>query len=364
MAGNEVTTSAQGENKVSSSTMVLNDIGEAITLPALPQYDTLRGLSSERKPRDYVLPSFPVGKVGLLTGAGGTGKSVVAIQMAFQVAAGRACDFSLRGVTLPREQQCQVLYVSLEDEEADIDDRLAYLREYWQHDEEKNAWLHDLTELVHFVPLAGCGVTLVDNDCNRTPTFFAVIEKAKAIKYLRLIIVDTLRRAHDCEENSSGDMSKVLRHFEELAKITGASVLLIHHENKAGLGNKDAGAAASRGASSIVDNARYVARLQTMTIADAEKHGIDVEFERKHWIRFSLEKSNYGPQSPDAWLKRLSPKSPIMVSQVVPTPDETARNSGVKKTKSIDQSGEKSKTPSSVEELKSKKKITAKDIFG
>lgn len=294
-----------------------NDKGEDTNYLVLPEYNTHKGLVSTRKERDYVMPSFPVKKVGLLVGAGGTGKSIAAIQIAFQVALGRYCDFHLSGIAVKKELS-RVLYISLEDESEDIDDRLSFLREFWEHDEEKSILLEDAADFVTFIPLSGLGVTLVDSNCEMTPTFHSVFEKAKEIKSLRLIIVDTLRRAHDAEENSTGEMSQVLRHFEKLAKETGAAVLLLHHENKSGAGDKDAGAGASRGASSIVDNARYVARLQKMTVADAEQRGIDVDTERKQWIRVSLEKTNYGPEQSDAWLKRLNTQSPVLIAQIPP----------------------------------------------
>lgn len=47
-----------------------------------------------------------------------------------------------------------------------------------------------------------------------------------------LIFVDTLALSHDGDENSSKDMSLVLRHCKILSDATGAVVLLVHHTGK------------------------------------------------------------------------------------------------------------------------------------
>lgn len=47
-----------------------------------------------------------------------------------------------------------------------------------------------------------------------------------------VIFVDTLALSHDGDENSSKDMSIVLRHCKMLADATGAMVVLIHHTGK------------------------------------------------------------------------------------------------------------------------------------
>ena len=250
-----------------------------------------------------MLPSLPRGRLGILSGAGGAGKSWWALEAIFQVAAGRFCDFSLGGGTA--QGMCgPVLYLSLEDEQDIIHERLYALHELWRHDEERSAWLDDLADLVHIYPVAGRGIVLLDEDANQTAAWGdlrrLVLERGDG---LRLVVVDTLRRAHDGDENSNGVMSKVLRHFEALARESGAAILILHHENKAALGDKDAGTAALRGASALVDNARWVARLQTMTAAEADARGVSGE-DRRWWVRIGHEKTNYGPPRPATWLRR------------------------------------------------------------
>ncbi len=268
----------------------------------LSKIDVLTAFLKKPVERDYVLPSFPLGKVGILASAGGTGKSFYALQAAFQVAAGRCCNFDLGGVKVKNEP-ARVLFISLEDEACDIESRLNAIWQYWKDDEERRSWLDDLSDVVEIYGLAGLGAVLIDEDCRSTSYYDAIYNKSMSMPGLRLIIIDTLRRAHDCDENNNGSMSRVLRYFEILAKNTGAAVLLLHHENKGGFGDADAGASAVRGASAIVDNARYVMRLQTMLPKDARERDIDDDM-RRFWVRASLEKSNYGPPQASAWLRR------------------------------------------------------------
>ena len=269
----------------------------------LPKIDVLAAFSSEPKQRDYVLPSFPAGKVGLLASAGGTGKSFYALQAAFQVAVGTCCDFNLSGAKVKNKNHASVLYISLEDETVDIEYRLQALWKYWESNKPKQKWLSDLANRVDIYGLAGMGAVLIDDHLRATNYFNEIHERAMTMQGLRLIVVDTLRRAHDCDENDNGSMSQVLRYFEHLAKSTGAAVLLLHHESKTGSVDSEAGASAVRGASAIVDNARYVLRLQTMTHTEAKKRDM-TENERRFWVQVSLEKSNYGPPQDSAWLKR------------------------------------------------------------
>jgi RecA-family ATPase len=130
-------------------------------------------------------------------------------------------------------------------------------------------------------------------------------------------------------------MSQVLRYFEHLAKSTGAAVLLLHHESKTGAVDSEAGASAVRGASAIVDNARYVLRLQTMTHTESKKREISDD-DRRFWVQVSLEKSNYGPPQNSTWLKRqeggvLVAMNPPAIKQhlvTLPMMTETGRKNG------------------------------------
>jgi RecA-family ATPase len=288
--------------------MQINNNDEVKIKQAIPVLHLNDAFKAKLEPRDFVLPSLPRGKVGLLAAAGGTGKSFWTLQACVQIASSGCCNFDLSGAEMDggAEKIGSALLVSLEDESEDLTRRLISIKEHWQPDQERTDWIESIAEerLFQMLPLSGLGLSLFDDSCNPTVIVDQVREHAQTMLNLRLIVVDTLRRSHDGDENNNGHMSKVLRMFEQLAKDLNASVLLIHHENKAAMGNSDAGAGALRGASAIVDNARWVMRMQTMTQADAESRGLSDD-ERKFWIRVTNEKTNYGPIQREKWLQRV-----------------------------------------------------------
>lgn len=273
----------------------------------LPVLKAATAFNADIPEPDYILPAFIRGDVGVLSAAGGTGKSFWMLQAAFQVAACGYCDYDLSGTKVKHKIKKigSVLYVSLEDNQYQIMRRLKSIRQHWKSDVESNAWLEDIgEEYFHILPLVGTGAVLVNDEHQTTQYFNAIIDYAKNMPNCRLIIIDTLRRSHDCDENNNGSMSAVLRQFEFMAKLASSSVLLIHHEGKGSLNDSDAGTAASRGASAITDNARWHMRLQRMTRSDAENRGVLEDDERRRWIRVTNEKANYGEEMSEAWLLR------------------------------------------------------------
>lgn len=128
----------------------------------------------------------------------------------------------------------------------------------------------------------------------------------------RLIILDTLSRIHQLDENSNGDMSRLVARLEQLALCTGASVLYLHHVNK---GSARDGSAdqqqAARGASALIDNARWCGYITRMS-EDEAKRLSDRSFDRaaigedrrRYFIRFGISKQNYDITPVDRWFER------------------------------------------------------------
>ena len=353
-------------NKVASKTQ---DEEEDFDL-SLHQTSVEDAFASPIIPVDFVLPGLPIGEVGLLASSGGTGKSFYALQAIFQVTTGHCIDFNLNA-RIENTPIARVMYVSLEDKRAMLMRRLQTLRSHWSKDDYIHKNIDDITDLVNIFALAGLGKTLINEKGNKTKVFNAIVDKARSLKGLRLIVIDTLRRSHDCDENSNGAMSKVLRNFEEMAEQTGASVLLLHHENKGGAGDAGAGASAIRGASAIVDNARYAMRLQTMTLAEAEKRDMN-DVERKHWVFASLEKSNYSPPIAGAWLMRCT--GGVLTANEPPhaNSQSTSQSTFAEKAKWKKEQGSKKIKPDEANKKEENSKyqnakdgeLTAKDIFG
>jgi hypothetical protein len=128
----------------------------------------------------------------------------------------------------------------------------------------------------------------------------------------RLIVLDTLSRIHSLDENSNGDMAHLVSVLEHIAATTGAAVLYLHHVNKGSArdGQTDQQQAA-RGASALIDNARWCGYVAKMTEQEAERmsdRGFDrapIGNERRGlFVRFGVSKQNYDATPLDRWYQR------------------------------------------------------------
>ncbi|KCU98762.1 helicase RepA family protein, partial [Pseudomonas syringae] len=137
-------------------------------------------------------------------------------------------------------------------------------------------------------------------------------QRAEIIQYCegaRLIVLDTLSRIHTLDENSNGEMARLVATLEQIAAITGASVLYLHHVSKGSArdGQTDQ-QQASRGASALVDNVRWCGFIAKMTDKEAEIRS-DRAFDRQPigedrrglFVRFGVSKQNYARASKERW---------------------------------------------------------------
>ena len=107
-------------------------------------------------------------------------------------------------------------------------------------------------------------------------------------------------------------MSRLVATLEHVAASTGASVLYLHHVSKGSAreGQTDQQQAA-RGASALIDNARWCGYVAKMTEQEAERmsdRGFDrspIGNERRGlFVRFGVSKQNYDATPLDRWYQR------------------------------------------------------------
>ena len=120
-----------------------------------------------------------------------------------------------------------------------------------------------------------------------------------------MLVLDTFRRFHKCDENDSAAMARILCVLEGVAKRTGCSIVFVHHANKSAAVNGQGDMQhASRGSSVLVDHVRWQMYLAVASKEEAKTLGID-EKDRGYYIRVGLSKQNYGPPSSNlCWLRR------------------------------------------------------------
>ena len=254
----------------------------------------------------FIWPGFPLGVVGSLVAAGGTGKSFYALQKGLTVALGR--DEVTRG---------GVLYLPAEDPLIEIGKRLKVISKVLRFSQDD---IETAAQNFHVWSLLGRSPDLLQEEGNLLvfkENLRLALESFKCKDSFRLIIFDTLRRFHYSDENDGGQMAKVLSVMEQICQEYQLSCLFLHHTSKAAaLGGQADVQQASRGSSVLVDNIRYQEFLAPMSKDEAEKLAwyssdaqkfIDIsDDDRGYFVRRGVSKQNYGFPVSEVWLTRES----------------------------------------------------------
>ena len=247
--------------------------------------DLMAAFSEPPPPIDYVLPNMVAGTVGALVSPGGTGKSMLILQLAAQIAGGPDL------LEIGEQPPGGVVYLPAEDPSAAIHHRLHALGTYLTAKQRQAVAKSLLIE-----PLIGKCPNIMFQDW-----FDGLKQSAEG---RRLMILDTLRRFHIEEENASGPMAQVIGRMEAIAAGTGCSIVFLHHASKSaammGAGDQQQ---ASRGSSVLVDNIRWQSYLAGMTQGEAEILGVD-DCQRGYFVRFGVSKANYGTPLQERWFRR------------------------------------------------------------
>lgn len=257
------------------------------TPPARPtRIDIAAAFATPPKPLDFVLPGMLAGTVGALVSPGGAGKSMMALQLAILVAGGAdlvAFDAAItrgRVVILAAEDPVEALKHRVHDLGVHLDVSQREL----------------VNEGVDILPLLGYAFDIMTTDW-----YDWVLGQARGT---RLLVVDTLRRIHTLDENNSGDMAGLLSQLELIVRLTGCTILFLHHSSKAaamqGQGDLQQ---ASRGSSVLVDNIRWQSYMAAMNREEAETYRVH-EDHRRFFVRWGVSKQNYGKPIAECWLRR------------------------------------------------------------
>ncbi|MEO5793732.1 MAG: helicase RepA family protein [Rhodoferax sp.] len=260
--------------------------------------DILEAFQQEPPVLDFIWPGFLAGTVGALIAPGATGKSFWALEAAMSI----AC--SVAGgdlVGLAPAHTGRVVYLAGEDPPPALVRRIHAIGQHLGH-----AARQAIAENLALESIMGKRLNIMDDAHLRR-----VIEYSAGA---RLIVLDTLSRIHALDENSNGNMAHLVAVLEHVAATTGASVLYLHHVSKGSVreGQTDQQQAA-RGASALIDNARWCGYVAKMTEQEAERMS-DRGFDRSPigndrrglFVRFGVSKQNYDATPLDRWYQRHS----------------------------------------------------------
>jgi RecA-family ATPase len=251
--------------------------------------DILGAFDLEPPALDFVWPGYLAGTVGAVFAAGSTGKSFWSLEAACCVASPLA-NKALLGLRI--EQNGRVLIANAEDPADVVIRRLHAIGKH-------------LSPAARAEVAANLTISTLVGECvnlQRAGHFRALVNAGTGC---RLIVIDTHNRwSGGAEENDNAAQAAIIGLYEAVARQTGAAVLFLHHVSKATAfsGTADVQQAA-RGASAIIDNCRWAGGMQTMTQDEAKVYGVDADL-RKHYVRFSGAKENYGQPTPEQWLRR------------------------------------------------------------
>lgn len=258
--------------------------------------DVRAAFENEPPVLDFIWPGFLAGTVGALVAPGATGKSFWALEAAMSI----AC--SVAGgdlVGLAPAHSGRVIYLAGEDPPPALGCRIHAIGKHLSQ-----AAREAIAENLILEPIMGKRPNVMDDrHLTRIVEFCAGA---------RLIVLDTLSRIHNLDENSNGDMARLVATLEHVAASTGASVLYLHHVSKGSARECQTDQQqAARGASALIDNARWCGFVAKMTEDEAQRFS-DRSYDREpigndrrgYFVRFGVSKQNYDSTPLDRWYSR------------------------------------------------------------
>jgi putative DNA primase/helicase len=161
-------------------------------------------LAETPEPIEYILDEYlAVGSLVLIAGKPKEGKTTLTYEAAVNIAQGRS--FLGRAT-----RQCGVLILAVEEHRRDVRTRL------------HNQGAASLENLY-----------LCIGPLSPNPTFFANVQRFVQSHGVKLIVIDTLAAFWHVEnENDASEMTRAVKPLLQLARESGACVLLIHHARK------------------------------------------------------------------------------------------------------------------------------------
>jgi RecA-family ATPase len=257
-----------------TSKTCLNDLlGIEVSKPKPLFEPASRWADQPAPPRKWLIEGLiPDDAVTLLAGDGGTGKSLVALQLAAAVATGE------RWIGRPVDRPGKVLFLSAEDTKDELHRRLEAIRP---------TGLHDLDNLLAASLVEGDPL-LASFDKNNRITMTALYRQVAATverERPALIVLDTLANLHSGDENNKAHAMQFVNKLKGIASTYGCAVLLLTHPSLTGIAN-GTGSAGSLGWANAVRSRLFLSRRK-----DENGHELDPDARV-----LTTTKANYGKQ--------------------------------------------------------------------
>ncbi len=234
--------------------------------------------------RPWIVPGVMLaGYTHIIAAPGGSGKSLLTLQMAIMLASGRPW-----GQWSPK-RRVKTLILNSEDDLDEQRRRLAaavrVMDVTW---DELRGYIHLVSDTEDMLIARDMGYGKIV----RAP----LVDRMRAYieeHDISVVFADPLAETFEGDENDNSQVKWAMKIWRnDIAQPTGAAVILSHHTSKgvasrSGAGNADI----IRGAGAIVNSTRISATLMTMTEEEATDLGIPLP-ERQRYVRYDDAKAN------------------------------------------------------------------------
>ena len=274
--------------------------------------DMDRMLSEDPPPVRWLVEGLiPAGVPGILAGRSNCGKSMTALLVAMGLASG----LGVLGRPVGSEEARGVIFAGLEDDQDEFHRRvcqgIALLEEDPEWTPEHRKRLAE--RLVPLFPDRASGGSF-----SLEAQWKALAEKAQAIPGgCGLIILDTLSRMAEGDENSAKDMRPFNEAVSALTQTTGAAVISIHHVGKGNDTPSDKKLwqrlhpEALRGSSAVEAAARFIIQMAALSASEAQAAGLEADQAlRGDYVAFHLSKMNSAEKGSTVLLERRQGNEP------------------------------------------------------
>lgn len=266
----------------------------------LPQARSFRELMTTPAPApDWIIEGLTPGNVGIISAAGGTGKTMFGLALAAAVAAGSDL-FGRWSVGSPGD----VVYLNGDDDDPEIHRRANALATATNLTGDEMDRIQSIGVSADPPRVMVCGTDRSGIAQSQKDEIAAIVQMVLSRPRPRLLILDPMRKFHALEENSNTDMEQYVTLWGRIAKELHIGVILIHHTGKSAVLNGQSNIQQSaRGASAIVDQARWHITLSGLSAQSAGGLGIP-ENEIRNYLIATCAKINGAASLPDLLLRR------------------------------------------------------------
>lgn len=274
--------------------------------------DVGRMLATDPPPVRWLVEGLiPAGMPGILAARSNAGKSMTALLIGMGLASG----LGVLGHPVSDEEARGVIFAGLEDDEAEFHRRvrrgIALLEEdpNWTPAHRDNL----ARRLVPLFPDRASGQSF-----SLETQWETLAKKAAAIPGgCGLIILDTLSRMAEGDENSAKDMRPFNEAVSALSQATGAAVVSIHHVGKGNDAPSDKPLwqrlhpEALRGSSAVEAAARFIIQMAALSPSEAQAAGLEPETALKGgYMAFHLSKMSAAEKGSTILLERRQGTEP------------------------------------------------------